>query len=79
MPESAESQALIKTMWEAGKIVAAVCHGPIALINVTLSDETKLLAGKKCTGEHPRAPITRTTRVHKPRAPPARTQRAASC
>ena len=36
--------------YEAGKIVAAVCHGPIVFANVVLSDETKLLAGKECTG-----------------------------
>tara|TARA_B110001452_G_scaffold89879_1_gene73801 strand:+ start:300 stop:1385 length:1086 start_codon:yes stop_codon:yes gene_type:complete len=49
-PDDEAVKALTKTMWEAGKIVGAVCHGPIALINVELSDGTKLLAGKDCTG-----------------------------
>ena len=49
-PTSEDAQKLIKTMYEAGKIVAAVCHGPIVFANVVLSDETKLLAGKECTG-----------------------------
>ena len=49
-PTSEDAQKLIKTMYEAGKIVAAVCHGLIVFANVVLSDETKLLAGKECTG-----------------------------
>lgn len=36
-------------MWEAGKIVAAVCHGPIALLNAKLSDDSLLIAGKSYT------------------------------
>ena len=31
----------------AGRLIAAVCHGPAALVNVTLSDGTPLVAGKK--------------------------------
>jgi len=49
-PESPEVQALIKTFYESEKVVAAVCYGTIALANVLLSDETKLLAGKTVTG-----------------------------
>lgn len=33
-----------------GKVVAAVCHGPAALVNVKLADGTHLLAGKEVTG-----------------------------
>lgn len=33
-----------------GKVVAAVCHGPAALVNVTLADGTPLLAGREVTG-----------------------------
>ncbi|KAF9172839.1 hypothetical protein BGX21_001199 [Mortierella sp. AD011] len=36
--------------YEAGKIVGAVCHGPIALTDVTLSDGTLLVKGKNVTG-----------------------------
>ena len=36
--------------WDAGKIVAAVCHGPAALLDVTLEDGTKLVRGRKLTG-----------------------------
>jgi putative intracellular protease/amidase len=35
--------------WDAGKIVAAVCHGPAALLGVTLQDGTPLLRGRKLT------------------------------
>jgi len=51
LPSSAEVQALVKGFYEAeGKVVAAVCHGPIVLPSIVLSDESKLLAGKACTG-----------------------------
>lgn len=36
-------------MWEAGKIVSAVCHGPVSLVNVKLSDGSWLIDGKNVT------------------------------
>ncbi|KAG0213015.1 hypothetical protein BGX33_003202 [Mortierella sp. NVP41] len=36
--------------YEAGKVVAAVCHGPIALTDVLLKDGTHLVKGKNVTG-----------------------------
>jgi putative intracellular protease/amidase len=36
--------------WNAGKIVAAVCHGPAALLGVTLADGTPLVQGRRLTG-----------------------------
>ena len=36
--------------YEAGGIVAAVCHGPAALLPITLSNGDKLLASKSVTG-----------------------------
>lgn len=50
LAECAEAQALVKSMYETGKVVAGVCHGVVAFVNVALSDETKLLAGKTVTG-----------------------------
>lgn len=50
LPTSPESQQLIREFWEAGKAVAAVCHGPAALVNVKLSDGSHLLKGRKVTG-----------------------------
>ena len=35
--------------YEAGGLIAAVCHGPAALLPITLSDGTKLIASKQVT------------------------------
>ena len=44
------SQALVAELWAQGKVVAAVCHGPAALVNVkTGGDGAYLLEGKKVT------------------------------
>jgi putative intracellular protease/amidase len=40
-------QRVIREIWEAGGIVSAVCHGPAALVNATLSNGSYLVAGKK--------------------------------
>jgi len=37
----------IKQVYESGRVVGAVCHGPTALLNVILSDGSNLLKGKK--------------------------------
>ncbi|CAD6558123.1 Protein/nucleic acid deglycase HchA [Paraburkholderia kirstenboschensis] len=50
MWDFADSQAVqkvIREIWEAGGVVSAVCHGPAALVNATLSDGSYLIAGKK--------------------------------
>lgn len=39
----------VRRAWDGGKIVAAVCHGPAALLDVTLADGTPLVKGKKLT------------------------------
>ncbi|WP_448095755.1 type 1 glutamine amidotransferase domain-containing protein [Luteibacter yeojuensis] len=36
--------------WDGGKIVAAVCHGPVALLGVKGSDGESFVRGKKLTG-----------------------------
>lgn len=46
-PESPAIARLTREVWENGGHVAAVCHGPAALVGVTLSDGTHLVAGKK--------------------------------
>ena len=38
-----------RTMWESGKVVSAVCHGPVCLLNVKLSDGSWLIKGKNIT------------------------------
>ncbi|MRW84489.1 type 1 glutamine amidotransferase domain-containing protein [Pseudoduganella sp. FT26W] len=42
-------QAAVLQAWNAGKIVAAVCHGPAALLGVKLEDGTPLVYGRKLT------------------------------
>lgn len=45
--DNAAVQRVIRDIYEAGGVVSAVCHGPAALVNATLSDGTLLVAGKK--------------------------------
>jgi putative intracellular protease/amidase len=44
------SQALIREFVDAGKVVAAVCHGPAALVNVRDEKGESWLKGKRVTG-----------------------------
>jgi putative intracellular protease/amidase len=46
-PDDAGVQSLIRTVYERGGVVAAVCHGPAALVNARLSDGAYLVAGKE--------------------------------
>ncbi len=43
-------QALLAGAYEAGKVVAAVCHGPAALVNIRLSNGKLLLGSHRVTG-----------------------------
>lgn len=45
-PENEHIQSLVRAYYESGKVVGAVCHGPAALVNVTLSDGSPLLANR---------------------------------
>lgn len=47
LPESQKVQELIREFYEADKYVASVCHGPAALVNVTLSNGEPLVSGKR--------------------------------
>ena len=49
MPENKRVHNIIKTMWESGKVVSAVCHGPVSLLNVKLNDGSWLIDGKNIT------------------------------
>ncbi len=46
LPESAAVDRVTREIFEAGGAVAAVCHGPAALVNVRLSDGSYLVAGR---------------------------------
>jgi putative intracellular protease/amidase len=44
-----EIQRAVERAWNGGKIVAAVCHGPVALLGAKLKDGTPLVQGRKLT------------------------------
>jgi putative intracellular protease/amidase len=46
-PDDAGLAVIARDIYEAGGVVAAVCHGPAALVNITLSDGSYLVAGKE--------------------------------
>jgi len=46
-PEDADVAGAVRTFIESGRPVGAVCHGPAALVNVTLSSGEPLLKGRK--------------------------------
>jgi putative intracellular protease/amidase len=46
-PDNASLARLAGQIYEAGGVVGAVCHGPAALVGVTLSDGSNLVAGKR--------------------------------
>jgi putative intracellular protease/amidase len=39
-----------RQFYQAGKITAAVCHGPAALVGVTDAEGKSIFAGKAATG-----------------------------
>lgn len=47
MPEHPLLKKVIKETYERKAVVGAVCHGPVSLLNVKLSDGSYLVAGKK--------------------------------
>jgi len=48
-PDDPDVQRIAAEVYDKGGIVSAVCHGPIALINVKLADGSLLVAGKEVT------------------------------
>jgi putative intracellular protease/amidase len=46
-PDDEGLARLGRDIYEAGGVVAAVCHGPSALVNLTLTDGTYLVEGKE--------------------------------
>ncbi len=49
-PDNQAIQSLATSAYEGGKVLGAVCHGPAALVNATLSDGRNLLEGKMVSG-----------------------------
>lgn len=50
LSEDAALAALLSKGFESQRVIAAVCHGPAALVNVRLSDGSYLVAGKRACG-----------------------------
>ncbi len=48
-PENDALQRLIRSHFEAGSVVAAVCHGPAGLVHVDLKDGRPLVQGRRLT------------------------------
>jgi putative intracellular protease/amidase len=49
MPNNKIVHAALASTYESGGVVGAVCHGPVSLLNVQLSDGSYLVKGKKLT------------------------------
>ncbi|MFT3971413.1 MAG: type 1 glutamine amidotransferase domain-containing protein [Micropruina sp.] len=49
-PSAPDVARIGREVYENGGVVAAVCHGPAALLNLTLSDGTHLVEGRRVTG-----------------------------
>lgn len=49
-PDDAGLQRITRELWQRGAVVSSVCHGYCGLLNVTLDDGTRLVAGRQVTG-----------------------------
>lgn len=49
-PDDPDLARIARSVHERGGVVAAVCHGPAALVNLTLTDGSRLVAGKRVAG-----------------------------
>lgn len=49
LPDNQTLARLIGTMFDAGKVVAAVCHGPAGLVSARRSDGRSIVAGRRAT------------------------------
>ncbi len=49
LPDNPDLQRLLREFHDAGKEIAAVCHGPAGLVGATLTDGTPLVKGKVLT------------------------------
>jgi len=49
-PNNKSIQVIVKNYYQNNKVIGAVCHGPAALVNVTLDNGQPLLKNKKVSG-----------------------------
>lgn len=50
LPGSERLASVIPAMLENGKVVSAVCHGPVGLVSAKYTNGTPVVAGKRVTG-----------------------------
>jgi putative intracellular protease/amidase len=50
LPNNPELQRILPTAYAQGKVIAAVCHGPAALVNLKTDSGEYLIKGKQVTG-----------------------------
>lgn len=50
LPASDELARVLRSFYESGRVIAAVCHGPAGLLGATLTDGSPLVKGKRVTG-----------------------------
>jgi putative intracellular protease/amidase len=50
LAHDSQSHAICRKAFEKGRPVAALCHGPAAIVNVKLSDGSFMVKGKRVTG-----------------------------
>jgi putative intracellular protease/amidase len=48
-PDNQDVLRITRNMYEKGGVVAAICHGPVALVNVKLTNGDYLIKGKRVT------------------------------
>lgn len=46
--DNSQLASIAASIYERGGVVSAVCHGPAGLVNIRLSNNEYLVAGKKC-------------------------------
>ncbi|MET3852410.1 MULTISPECIES: type 1 glutamine amidotransferase domain-containing protein [unclassified Paenibacillus] len=66
LPDNRKLQELLRDFYEAGKIVAAVCHGPAGLVGAKLSNGSPLVAGKRISAFTDREEAATTLDQHLP-------------
>lgn len=49
LPASEELARTLRSFYESGRVIAAVCHGPAGLLGATLTDGSPLVKGKRVT------------------------------
>ncbi len=49
-PNDTDIQRVVRELYESGNTIGAVCHGPSALVNVTLTDGRPLVADRRISG-----------------------------